>query len=166
MKTFLNIHTGETITRQAPKETEIPFDGQMLIVEMDASKTITFTNKKFREMVGYEREELVGTPFAISHHPDVPPIMCEQAFNTASLGKIWAGYIKSITQNGEYFWSSICVQPKFDLDKNIIGFIINLKKADKEIIKGVQDEYSKLKLNWTTDFRSEYCGELHLIQNR
>ncbi len=166
MKTFSNIHTGKTIVRQAPKEREISFDGQMIIVEMDASKTITFTNKKFREMVGYEREELIGTPFAISHHPDVPMMMCEQAFYTASQGKIWAGYIKSITQSGEYFWSSICVQPKFDLNKNIIGFIINQKKADKEAVSGVQSEYSKLKLNGLAEFKSEYCGELHLLQNR
>lgn len=166
MQEFENVHTQKKVIREDATDKPVAYDGKMMIVEMDTAGIITYTNRKFRDMTGYNREELEGLPYSISRHPDVPEIMCQQAFTIASEGKIWAGYIKSITRGGEYFWTSVCVQPKFDMQKNLIGYIINKKKADREVVEGVEGEYIQFKHTGSVHFKSEYCGELHTIQHR
>lgn len=161
MKVFVNKHSGESIVREEPKDTYVPFDGTMMIVEMDRDGIITYTNRKFRDITGYSRDELIGLPYDISHHPDMPSGICQQAFDVASEGKIWAGYIKSISRTGESFWTDVCVQPKFDIDKNLTGYIINKKPAKDEIIDEVKKEFARLKASGESLIKSEYCGELY-----
>lgn len=161
MTLFENSKTGAVIERSEPTNEVIEYDGKMMIVEMDQEGRITYTNRKFRDMTGYSKEELVGVSFDISQHPDMPEGICHVAFDAAAQGKIWGGYIKSITRKGEYFWSAVCVQPKYDTSQNHIGYIINKKRADEEILAEVIEEFDHLKDSQSKAFRSEYCGELH-----
>ena len=166
MKEFENSHTGKTVVQHPAKKQAAEYDGKMMIIEMDRDGIIVYTNKKFRDMTGYNKEELIGLPYSVSRHPDVPDGICQQAFELASEGKIWAGYIKSITRTGEYFWTAVCVQPKLGINKKLVGYIINKKMADKEVTDGVENEYIRYREAPSPDFTSEYCGELHTIQNR
>ncbi len=166
MQEFENSLTGKKFVRDSAKEEVVEYDGKMMIIEMNKEGMITYSNKKFREMIGYSKDELIGLPFSVSQHPDVPDGICQQAFDLASEGKIWAGYVKSITRTGEYFWTAVCVQPKMDIDKEIVGFIINKKLAEKEVTEGVEDEYVRYREAPSVNFTSEYCGELHTIQGR
>ncbi len=161
MRVFENKHTGESITREAPKDNFVPFDGNMMIVEMDRDGIITYTNRKFRDMTGYSRQELIGLPYDVSHHPDMPDGICQQAFDVASEGKIWAGYIKSISREGKSFWTDACVQPKFDGDNNLTGYIVNKKPARDEIIPDIEKEFARLKASGDPVHKSEYCGEMY-----
>jgi len=165
MQEYENRHTGKKYIQHPAKDEMANYDGKMMIIEMDKEGTITYSNKKFREMTGYDKEELIGLPFSVSQHPDVPDGICQQAFELASEGKIWAGYIKSITRTGEYFWTAVCVQPKYDMEKKLVGYVINKKAAEREMTKGVEREYDRYRQSPSSDFKSEYCGELHTIQN-
>ncbi len=164
MREFKNSLTGKIIVQEDPKDSAMPYDGKMMIIEMDRDGAITYTNRKFRDMTGYSREEIVGVSFDISKHPDMPDGICQQAFEVASSGQIWAGYIKSITKSGEFFWSAICVQPKFDIEKDLVGYIINKKPVSDEILQGVEAEYEKFGISGSPIFKSEYCGVLHNSQ--
>lgn len=161
MQEFLNTNTGKTIRREAPKESEAVYDGKMMIAEIDTHGVITYTNRKLREMLNYEKEDIVGLPYAVSFHPDMPESICRQAFDLAGEGKIWAGYAKTITRNGEYFWTAVCVQPKYEMDKSITGFIIRKKPATDVNLEEVAEEYSKLASLKMGECNSEFCGELH-----
>ena len=161
MQEFVNVNTGKTITRQTPKENEITYDGKMMIAEIDNQGVITYVNRKLREMLDYDKEEIIGLPYSVSFHPDMPEGICRQAFDLAGEGKVWAGYAKTITRNGEYFWTAVCVQPKYEMDKSINGFIIRKKPAIDVNLEEVAQEYSKLASMNTGECKSEFCGELH-----
>ena len=162
MQEFVNTYSGETVTRGAAKEEEVSYDGKMMIAEIDNNGVITYTNRKLRDMLGYEKDEIVGLPFTVSLHPDMPEGLCKQAFELAEEGKIWAGYTKSINRDGEYFWTAVCVQAKYDMDKSISGYIIRKKPASEDVISEVQEEYSKLKDLKLGEYKSEFCGEMHM----
>jgi len=164
MRKFENINTGESIAREDVKESEKDYNGRVMILEVDKDGLITYTNRNFRDTIGYSREEIIGLPFDISHHPDMPHGICQQALGTAADGKIWAGYLKTITREGEYLWVSACVQAKYDPQKNMVGYVIHKKLAEPKIIEKVQEEYAIFKDSDETLFRSEYCGELHSHQ--
>ena len=161
MQEFINAKTGKTIFREEAKENEVAYDGKMMIAEIDTEGNITYTNRKLREMLDYEKEDLVGLPYSISFHPDMPEGICRQAFQLADEGKVWAGYAKSITRNGDYFWTAVCVQPRFEMDKSISGYIIRKKPATGVDIEEVAEEYSRLSSLKMGECKSEYCGELH-----
>jgi len=165
MREFENTYTGKSVIREEAKDSPMPYDGKMMIIEMDRDGIITYSNRKFRDMTGYSREELVGVSFDISKHPDMPDGICQQAFEVASSGEIWAGYIKSITKDGKFFWTSVCVQPKFNIDKGLVGYIINKKPASEEIISDIEVEYENFSKSDSPIFKSEYCGVLHNSQS-
>lgn len=164
MRKFENINTGKRIAREDAKESAKDYNGKVMILEVDKDGHITYTNRNFRDTIGYSREEIIGLPFDISHHPDMPHGICQQALDIAADGKIWAGYLKDITREGEYFWVSACVQAKYDNEKNMVGYVIHKKLAETKIIESVQEEYAIFKDSDETLFRSEYCGEFHSEQ--
>ena len=161
MQVFTNVKTGKTVMRDAPQETKVDYDGKMMIVELDKDGVITYANRTLRDMLDYNKEEIVGLPYAISFHPDMPEGLYNQAFKIANEGKIWSGYEKSITRNGQYFWTAVCVQPKYEMDKSISGYIIRKKPPEDDIIKEVQKEYSQLATLDMAEYKSEFCGELN-----
>ncbi len=164
MREFQNVKTGDIVIREEPKDSTMPYDGKMMIVEMDKDGIITYSNRKFRDMTGYSREELVGVSFSIAKHPDMPDGICQQAFEIASNGEIWAGYIKSIARDGRFFWNSVCVQPKFDINQELVGYIINKKPVSDEIISGVEMEYEGFNKSDSPIFKSAFCGVFHASQ--
>lgn len=161
MQEFVNVYTGKTITRADATDRGVAYDGKMMLVEIDTDGIIVYANRKFREMLEYEKEELVGLPYTISFHPDMPEGICRQAFDLAKEGKVWAGYAKTITRNGEYFWTAVCVQPKYEMNREVSGFIIRKKEASLDVINEVQMEFSKFSSLKMGDYKSEYCGEMH-----
>ena len=157
---FENVRTGEKIQRGAVQDNEIVYDGKMLIVETDTDGIITYANRSTREILDYTKEELEGVPFIISIHPDMPEGICKEAFKVANEGNVWSGYVQSITKNGEFFWTTTCVQAKFGMDKNIQGYIIRKKFAEDQIIEMVKEEYAQLKDMKVGEYSSEYCRAL------
>ncbi|MGC9351941.1 MAG: PAS domain S-box protein, partial [Sulfurovum sp.] len=71
-RTIKNTKTGKEITKPDPIDEEVPFDGGVMITETDTSGIITYANRKFRELTGYTKEELIGSPHNINRHPDMP----------------------------------------------------------------------------------------------
>lgn len=67
-----NIITGKQIEKPEPIDIQIPFDGRVMITETDTAGIITYANRKFIEMIGYTKEELIGSPHNINRHPDMP----------------------------------------------------------------------------------------------
>lgn len=128
MQIFTNTKTGKLVMRDAPRESKVEYDGKMMIVEIDNDGIITYANRTLRDLLDYEKEEITGLPYAVSFHPDMPEGLYRQAFDVANAGKIWSGYEKSITRNGEYFWTSVCIQPKHEMDRSINGYIIRKKR--------------------------------------
>jgi len=71
-QTTKNLITGLEITKPQPINEEVPFNGGVMITETDKAGIITCANRKFRELTGYTKEELIGTPHSINRHPDMP----------------------------------------------------------------------------------------------
>lgn len=147
--------------RDAPQERRVEYDGKMMILEIDDDGIITYANRTVRDILEYEKEEIIGLPYVVSLHPEMPEGLYQQALEVAKRGKIWSGYEKSITRNGHYFWTSVYVQPKYQMDQSISGYIIRKKPSDDGIIREVKKEYARLMAEEILVCRSEFCGELN-----
>ncbi|MBD3791291.1 MAG: PAS domain-containing protein [Campylobacterales bacterium] len=161
MQVFKNVKTGKTVMRDAPQEKRVEYDGKMMILEIDKDGIITYTNRTLRDMLDYDKEEIIGLPYTVSLHPDMPEGLYNQALEIANAGEIWSGYEKSMTRNGHYFWTAVCIQPKYQMDQSINGYIIRKKPPEDDIIREVQKEYARLASEEISACRSEFCGELN-----
>jgi len=145
MKKIKNIKTGKEIIREDPVDIEVPFDGGVMITETDPAGIITYANRKFREMTGYTKEELIGSPHNINRHPDMPKAAFKEMWETIKKGEYWEGYVKNIRKDGRYYWVIVWIKPKFDKNGEIIGYIAGRKVPDRNMVKRMEEKYRKMK---------------------
>ena len=143
-KTIKNIKTGQTITKPDPVNQEVLFDGGVMITETDTAGVIVYANRKFREMTGYTKEELVGSPHNINRHPDMPKAAFAKMWETIKRGEMWEGYVKNMRKDGKYYWVIVWIKPKFDDEGNIVGYIAGRKVPDRHMIKTVEKDYKAM----------------------
>ena len=144
-KLVKNTLTGQTIIKPDPVDEEVPFDGGVMITETDRYGIITYANKKFREMTGYTKEELIGAPHNINRHPDMPKEAFRQMWQTIKKGEYWEGYVKNMRKDGRYYLVIVWIKPKLDAEGNIVGYIAGRKIPDREKMEAALALYRKLK---------------------
>jgi len=140
-----NLITHKEIRLPTPIDREISFDGGAMITETDKAGIITYANKKFRSVTGYALDELVGSPHSINCHPDMPKVAFKGMWQTIKEGKIWEGHVKNMCKDGSYYWVLVWVQPKYDENKNLIGYVAGRKKPDISKLDAIKESYKKLK---------------------
>lgn len=138
-----NTITKEQIFKSQPVDEEVVFDGGVMITETDTKGIITYANRKFREMTGFSREELIGAPHSINRHPDMPKGAFRGMWKIISQKKIWHGYVKNLRKDGKFYWVLVYIQPKLDENGNIKGFVAGRKIPDPEKIKEMSEAYAK-----------------------
>ena len=124
MKKYIkNIITKKTIDIPEPINNEKIFDGGIMITETDTRGIITYTNQRFREITGYTKEELIGSPHSIIRHPDMPKVAFKKMWETIKSGEYWNGHVKNMCKDGSYYTVEVWSKARFDENNNIIGYI-------------------------------------------
>ena len=162
MTKFTNVKTGKIIQRAENKDEEFIYTGKPLLVETDVDGVITYANRRFVEVSGYAKEEIIGSPHCIHMHPEMPEAIFRDACQMTSSGKTWSGYIRNISKEGVSYWTEAIIQPKTDENGMIIGFMATRREPNAEELEGVIEEYDRLKETGGSGLRSQYCGEVYL----
>ena len=140
-----NIITGNEIKKPDPIDVEVPFDGGVMITETDKAGIITYANRKFRELTGYTKEELIGSPHNINRHPDMPKAAFKGMWETIKGGNYWEGFVKNLTAEGKYYHVVVWIKPKLDENGEIIGYIAGRKIPDKDLMERALAQYKVMK---------------------
>jgi PAS domain S-box-containing protein len=82
---------------------ELIYDGRPIITETDLHGRLTYVNRKFIEMSGYSKSELLGRSHNVVRHPDMPSSCYMLLWQTIRSGQSWQGYIKNRRKNGDYY---------------------------------------------------------------
>ena len=144
-KTIKNIITGREITKPDPVDIEVPFDCGVMITETDTAGIITYANRKFRDLTGYTKEELIGAPHNINRHPDMPKAAFKGLWETIKGGNYWEGFVKNMTAEGKYYFVVVWIKPKLDEEGNITGYIAGRKIPDPTSMQNALDLYKTMK---------------------
>jgi PAS domain S-box-containing protein len=130
--------------RPEPINEEVLFDGRSLISETDTKGIITFVNRKFVEMTGYSKEEVLGQPHSILRHPDMPKAAFAEMWRIIQAGQIWEGYVKNLRKDGKYYWVIVNIIPKYDNENKIIGYTASRKVPDRNKLKQIELQYRQM----------------------
>lgn len=140
-KIIKNIITGKEITKPIPVDIEVTFSGGVMITETDAAGIITYANRKFCDLTGYSKEELIGSPHSINRHPDMPKAAFKGLWETIKDGNYWEGYVRNMTNEGKYYNVVVWIKPKLDDKGDIVGYIAGRKIPDKDSMQRALNQY-------------------------
>jgi len=140
-----NTITNEDIFKSLPIDNEITFDGGMMITETDTKGIIVYANRKFLEMTGFTKKEIIGSPHSINRHPDMPSQAFRALWKTITANKVWRGFVKNMAKDGSFYWALVYIQPKLDDEGNTIGYVAGRKVAFPKAIENAIQEYQELK---------------------
>ena len=136
-------------------------DNQMLMTAVEQSYesivitgtdgNINYVNKKFEEVTGYSRDEVIGKNPRVLKSGYTTDADYKDLWGTITSGKVWEGEFKNKKKNGEYYWESARITPVRNENGKIISFmaikddISALKKREEDLIKALDEKEIMLK---------------------
>lgn len=126
------------------KERQVP-PGELLVSKTDLRGVITHTNSTFAEVSGYRPDELVGQSHNLVRHPDVPPQVFADMWNTLKNGQPWRGIVKNRAKNGDHYWVESFIMPLM-VDGEITGYQSVRRRARREDIEAAEKYYEEIVL--------------------
>jgi len=130
-----------------PIDEAYEFSGRVIVSETDTKGVITYANRKFCEISGYTKEELIGKPHNIIRHPDMPKAAFKAMWDTIKQGSVWNGLVKSLRKDGRYYWVDTTVSPVFDDAGVITGYIAARKPASSAGVAEAEKLYTQMREN-------------------
>ncbi|SFV74469.1 Methyl-accepting chemotaxis protein [hydrothermal vent metagenome] len=127
-----------------PIDEEYEYEGKIAICQTDLEGNITYVNKKFCEISGYEASELIGQNINILKHEKMPELVQEKVWKTIQDGQSWHGLYINLRKDGRYYWVDTEITQVKDDDGNIIGYISVGKPASPQDIQETKEQYEKM----------------------
>jgi len=127
-----------------PIDEEYIFEGRAIVSETDLKGVITYANRKFCEISGYQKEELIGQPHNIIRHPDMPKKAFETMWNSIKQGNVWSGLVKNLRKDGRYYWVETTITPIQDETGAVVKYAAARKPASHTAIKEAEALYAKM----------------------
>ena len=128
-----------------PIDEEYKFEGRAIVSETDLKGVITYANRKFCEISGYTKEELIGQPHNIIRHPDMPKKAFETMWNTIKQGNPWNGLVKNLRKDGRYYWVETTITPLSDETGAIVKYAAARKPAGQAGVEEAEALYAKMR---------------------
>ncbi len=102
------------------RETEIPA-GETLVSKTNLKGIIQSANDVFIKISGFTQEELYNHNHNVVRHPDVPPRVFEDLWETLKAGRPWSQVVKNRCKDGSHYWVYANACPILENDE-VIGY--------------------------------------------
>ncbi len=120
---------------------KMAIDVSSIVTKTNPKGIITYVNRKFCEISGYSREELIGMPHNIVRHPDMPKERFRELWETITAKKVWKGVITNRRKDGSSYIVDATIIPVLDSGGKIVEYvgirhdITELERSKEEIRK-------------------------------
>lgn len=114
-------------------------DFTLIVSKADTDGIITYVNERFAELSGYTKEELLGQPHNIIRHPDTPPEVFADLWETIWQKGAWKGILKNRSKNGQEYYVKSTIFGILDEHGDIVEYI-GLREDVTELIHAHQRE--------------------------
>lgn len=118
-----------------PTGVECFFDSDQVIVsKTDLKGRITYVNKVFMDISGFDESELLGKPHSIIRHPGMPRCVFKLLWDTLEARKEIFAYVVNMCKNGDHYWVLAHVTPSFDTNGQMVGYHSNRRVPKRHIL--------------------------------
>lgn len=110
--------------KEIMKNYKIIVDQSSIISKTNINGIITYVNKNFCDVSGYNENELIGNSHNVIRHPDEEDELYKELWNTIkNKKKIWSGVLKNKAKDGKDYYVQSSIMPILDENRAIIEFI-------------------------------------------
>ena len=116
------------------------------IVITDTNGDIQYVNRKFEQVTGFSKAEVLGKKPSILKSGFTGDEEYKELWETISSGKVWEGEFKNKKKDGTYYWESAKITPVKDENGNIVSFIAikgdisEQKRREDELVKALDEK--------------------------
>jgi len=111
-------------------------DDEIIVSKTDLKGKITYTNRVFLRIAGYDERDLLGAPHSIIRHPDMPRCIFKLLWDTIQAKKEIFAYVVNMAKGGDHYWVFAHVTPSIDESGNILGYHSSRRVPDRRILDG------------------------------
>ncbi|WP_163560063.1 methyl-accepting chemotaxis protein [Halomonas sp. NO4] len=116
----------------------------VLISRCDAQGRITYASQAFLEASGHGADALIGAPYSVLRHPDMPDAVFQQLWATLEKGRTWDGVLKNRRANGDHYWVQATVAPLLDGD-SVVGYTTVQRPASQTSVAQAEAIYAAMR---------------------
>lgn len=107
---------------------------QIIVSKTDPKGRLTYVNKTFIDIAGYNEEELLGQPHSIIRHPDMPRCIFRLLWETIESRREIFAYVVNLCKNGDHYWVLAHVTPSYNADGQLQGFHSNRRVPNRKVL--------------------------------
>ena len=100
-----------------------------MVIICDVDGQVEYVNRRFVEVTGYAREEIVGANPRMVKSGDMPAETYRQLWSALNSGKSWSGELCNKKKNGQRYWVQASIAPV----RNPAGEITNFLAIEEDI---------------------------------
>jgi len=112
-------------------------DEDIIVSKTDLKGRITYVNREFLKIAGYEEHEVMGQPHSMIRHPDMPRTVFKLLWETIQSNDDVYAYVVNRCKNGDHYWVLAHVTPSHDSSGNVIAYHSNRWVPDRRILTEV-----------------------------
>ncbi|WP_085518579.1 sensor histidine kinase [Marivirga sericea] len=119
-------------------------DESSIVTITDVEGAVIYVNKKFEEISGYTKDEVIGKTLEIvnsGHHGDS---FFKSMWNTIKAGNVWVGGLKNKKKSGDFYWVHTVIVPLRNTKGEIERYISIKQDITQKTI--LSNQYKNLKL--------------------
>lgn len=146
-------------------------DNAAIVARTDLKGTITFVNRKFCEISGYSREELLGSNHRILRSGLHDLGFFREMYRVIAQGSVWHGEICNRRKNGELYWVDTTIVPHFDTQGKLtsyssVRFDITARKIAERDLRSNRSKLERVvNIDSLSDLPNRRCFQ-HYIESR
>ena len=121
-----------------PTGRERSFDVDDIIVsKTDLKGHITYANRVFLQVAGFQEREVIGAPHSIIRHPEMPRCVFKLLWDMLAAGKEVFAYVNNLAKSGDNYWVFAHVTPSLDGSGNTVGYHSNRRVPERRVVEEV-----------------------------
>lgn len=105
--------------------------------------TITYVNKEFESISGFNSHELLGQYHNIIRHPDMPKVAFSDMWQHLQASQSWMGVVKNRCKDGGYYWVDAYASPVIE-DGQIVEYQSVRRVPSDAVKKRAENLYQTL----------------------
>lgn len=124
---------------------ELFFDEDELIVsKTDGKGRITYANRVFLRLAGYNEAEVIGAPHNLIRHPEMPRGVFKMLWDTIGRGNEIFAYVINKSRQDDYYWVFAHVTPTFDKNGNIVSYHSSRRCPSRKALETIVPIYDEM----------------------
>ena len=137
----MDMHSEMPVTR---REYNGLLDEELICSKIDLKGIITYANGTLCRISGFSESELLGTPYKIMRHPDMPGVVYAWMWDQLGHGRAWRATVKNRCRNGDHYWVDTNISPQYTPDGRIIGYLSTRRRPSSTQIAEAEVLYAPL----------------------